>query len=75
MTIRAVSDDDCPVLRDGEDINMTDHDENQEFPCILKVTDGAKTKFSTKVRQNISVLMSTTNIRLGTKTYRSPLQN
>ena len=41
---------------------MTDHDENQEFPCILKVTDGAKTKFSTKVRQNISVLMSTQHL-------------
>ncbi|RXW23087.1 hypothetical protein EST38_g2764 [Candolleomyces aberdarensis] len=28
---------------------MTDHDETQEFPCILKVTDGSRTNFSTKV--------------------------
>jgi len=41
-----------PVLHDGEDAAMKIEDgasDTREYSCLLRVTDGKSTKFSTKV--------------------------
>ena len=46
--------DDISVTYDGGDVPMKVEDDSadeKEYPCILKVTDGKKTKFSTHVSE------------------------
>ena len=39
------------VTHDGEDAQMAvDGDDNKEYPCLIRVTDGNETNFSTTVR-------------------------
>jgi signal recognition particle subunit SRP14 len=42
------------VTRDGDDAAMKQEDDGsedtREYPCLLRVTDGKNTKFSTTVR-------------------------
>lgn len=38
------------VTYDGEDAHMSSEDDStKEYPCLVRVTDGDETKFSTKV--------------------------
>jgi hypothetical protein len=50
------------VTHDGEDTTMKEgdgDDQSREYPCIVRVTDGKKVKFSTKVINDRSVQGST----------------
>ncbi|KAI0275221.1 signal recognition particle 14kD protein-domain-containing protein [Gloeopeniophorella convolvens] len=37
------------LTHDGEDATMDSGDESREYPCIIRATDGKKTKFSTHI--------------------------
>ncbi|KAJ7083380.1 signal recognition particle, SRP9/SRP14 subunit [Mycena belliarum] len=37
------------LVYDGADVAMADLDDTREYPCLIRVTDGGPTKFSTRV--------------------------
>ena len=51
--VRSNSTGTVSVTHDGEDAHMSSEDDGtKEYPCLIRVTDGDETKFSTKVSVN-----------------------
>ncbi|KAI0297557.1 hypothetical protein B0F90DRAFT_1738078, partial [Multifurca ochricompacta] len=40
---------DLTVTHDGEDVAMDSTDDSREYPCLIRVTDGGDTQFSTHI--------------------------